>query len=59
MEALLALFVVLAFPIFEFILESILNEKLKKVGEKVRAHHALLEKHYESKLTETRESNRK
>lgn len=59
MEALLALFVALAFPIFEFILESILNEKLKKVGEKVRAHHALLEKHYESKLTETRESNRK
>lgn len=46
-EALLALLVAFAFPLMEMILEAILNEKLRKVGDKVRAHHALLEKHYE------------
>ncbi|GKY99806.1 hypothetical protein MPSEU_000934400 [Mayamaea pseudoterrestris] len=54
LESFLALIVALAFPVFEFILETILNEKLKKVGDKVRAHHAVLEKHYEAKLAQTR-----
>lgn len=30
--------VVLAFPIMEMILESIVEEKMRKVGEKIRAH---------------------
>ena len=49
-EAFMAIFVALAFPIMEMLLESILNEKLKKVGEKIRAHHRHMEKHYAKKL---------
>lgn len=37
-EAGLALLTVLIFPVLEMLLEEIINEKLKKVGEKVRAH---------------------
>ena len=54
LEGFAALFVALAFPVFEFMLEAIMNEKLKKVGDKVRAHHAVLEKHYEAKLAQAR-----
>jgi hypothetical protein len=48
-EALLALMAALAFPMMELLLEAILNEKLRKVGDKVRAHHAVLERYYQSK----------
>jgi hypothetical protein len=48
-EAFLAIFVAMAFPIMEIVLEAIINEKLKKVGEKVRAHHDYLEKYYNAK----------
>jgi hypothetical protein len=51
-ESFLALFVAVAFPMFEFLLETILNEKLRKVGDKVRAHHVILERHYEHKLAQ-------
>ena len=44
-----AILVALAFPIMELIIESILNEKLKKVGDKVRQHHQLVMSHYERK----------
>ncbi|KAL7546871.1 hypothetical protein ACHAWF_010219 [Thalassiosira exigua] len=37
-EGVVALLVVLAFPIMEMILESIVEEKMRKVGEKIRAH---------------------
>jgi len=37
-EAVLAFLAVLAFPIMEMILEEIMNEKLRKIGEQVRAH---------------------
>jgi len=37
-EGIIAIFVVLAFPIMEMILESIVDEKMRKVGEKIRAH---------------------
>ena len=37
-EGIIALLVVLAFPIMEMILESIVEEKMRKVGEKIRAH---------------------
>ena len=48
--AVLAFFVAVAFPVMELILEAILNEKLRKVGDKVRAHHAALDKYYKAKL---------
>ena len=37
-EGIIALLVVMAFPIMEMILESIVEEKMRKVGEKIRAH---------------------
>jgi hypothetical protein len=49
LELFLAIFVAMAFPIMEMVLEAILNDKLRKVGDKVRAHHKHLEKYYESK----------
>lgn len=59
MEAFLAIVVALAFPIIELILEQILNEKLKKVGDKMRQHHRVLEQYYEVKLEEERRSSRR
>jgi hypothetical protein len=50
MEGLLGVFVALAFPVMELILEAVLNEKLKRVGDKVRAHHRQLEAYYAAKL---------
>lgn len=49
LEFFLAVFIALAFPIMEMVLEAVLNDKLKKVGDKVRAHHAHLERYYQSK----------
>ncbi len=37
-EAVIAMVCVLIFPIMEMILESIVEEKMRKVGEKIRAH---------------------
>ena len=37
-EGVIALLVVLAFPVMEMILESIVEEKMRKVGEKIRKH---------------------
>lgn len=37
-EGAVAILVVMAFPIMEMILESIVEEKMRKVGEKIRAH---------------------
>ena len=48
-EGFLALFVAMVFPVMELVLEAVLNEKLRKVGDKVRAHHQVLERYYESK----------
>lgn len=47
--AVFAIAVAIAFPIMELLLEAIINEKLKKVGDKVRHHHQILQKHYEQK----------
>ena len=41
-QGVIALLVVLAFPIMEMILEQIVEEKMRKVGEKIRAHDARL-----------------
>ena len=48
----LALLAVIVFPIMEMILEEILNEKLKKVGEKVRQYAKTTEEVYKMKLEE-------
>jgi hypothetical protein len=50
----LAIIVALGFPIMELVLEAILNEKLKKVGDKVRHHHQILQSHYEQKANRRR-----
>lgn len=50
LEVFLVLFVLLAGPAVEFVLETILNEKLRKIGDKVRAHHVTIEKYYKAKL---------
>jgi len=47
--AVVALLVAVAFPMMEILLEAIINEKLKKVGDKVRHHHQILQKHYDQK----------
>lgn len=49
--AVLALVVALLFPMIELLLDAILNEKLKKVGEKVRQQHILIKNYYEAKET--------
>lgn len=36
----IALLVVMAFPVMEMVLEEIVQEKMRKVGEKIRAHDA-------------------
>ncbi|KAL7558521.1 hypothetical protein ACA910_008115 [Epithemia clementina (nom. ined.)] len=46
LEVILAVLIAMAFPIMELVLEAILNEKLKKVGEKIRSHHRQLEQYY-------------
>ena len=37
-EAIISLFLIITFPMMEMILEEIINDKLRKVGEKIRAH---------------------
>lgn len=49
-EVFMALFVALAFPVMEMVLESVLNEKLKKVGEKIRTYHRHMESYYSNKM---------
>lgn len=46
LEAFVAILAALAFPILEMILEQILNDKMRKVGEKIRAHSERLEAYY-------------
>jgi len=48
-EAVLAFLAVLAFPIMEMILEEIMNEKLRKIGEQVRAHARRMDAYAEKK----------
>jgi hypothetical protein len=49
MVTIIALLAALAFPIIELLLDAILTEKLRKVGDKVRQHHQLLQNYYEKK----------
>jgi len=50
MEFFMAVFIALAFPIMEMVLEAIINDKLKKIGDKVRIHHEHMERYYQSKM---------
>ena len=43
LELFLAIFIAVSFPVFEMILEAILNDKLKKVGDKIRAQHKAMD----------------
>mmetsp|Transcript_32740 Transcript_32740/g.48483 ORF Transcript_32740/g.48483 Transcript_32740/m.48483 type:complete len:340 (+) Transcript_32740:182-1201(+) len=51
LEVFVAVVAALAFPVMEMILEQILNEKLRKVGEKVRAHSIRLDLYYNQDKT--------
>ena len=47
LEIFVGVFIAVAFPVFEMILEAILNDKLKKVGDKIRAQHKFMERYYQ------------
>ena len=47
LEIFFAIFIAVSFPVFEMILEAILNDKLKKVGDKIRAQHKVMERYYQ------------
>jgi len=47
LEIFIAIFIAVSFPVFEMILEAILNDKLKKVGDKIRAQHKVMECYYQ------------
>jgi hypothetical protein len=53
LEVIVGALVALAFPIMEVLLENIINDKLRRVGEKVRAHHQQLEAYYQNKMMMT------
>jgi glucan phosphoethanolaminetransferase (alkaline phosphatase superfamily) len=48
LEAFLAIVIALAFPLMEMVLEEIVKDKLRKVGEQVRAHAKRTEAYYAS-----------
>ena len=52
LEIFFAIFIAVSFPVFEMILEAILNDKLKKVGDKIRAQHKAMEQYYQTKGTD-------
>jgi hypothetical protein len=47
LEVFFAIFIAVSFPVFEMILDAILNDKLKKVGDKIRAQHRVMERYYQ------------
>lgn len=51
-EMMFALAAVLIFPIMEMILEEIMNEKLRKVGDRVRLYNKHMEESYKQKIEE-------
>lgn len=53
-ELTFALLAVIVFPIMEMILEEIMNEKLKKVGHKVRQYSKAMEESYNRKLEDAK-----
>jgi hypothetical protein len=49
----LAILVAFAFPLMELVLDAILQDKLKKVGERVRHQHKMLKVYYESQKSKS------
>lgn len=47
-----ALVAVLVFPMMEMLMETLIDEKLKKVGERVRLYSKVMEETYQAKLEE-------
>jgi hypothetical protein len=54
----LGLLVALTFPLMELVLETILNEKLKLIGEKIRIHHTFMKTYYENKYNKNSINNK-
>jgi hypothetical protein len=54
LELFLALFIALSFPVMEMVLEAILNDKLRKVGDKIRSHHSHMERYYNAQQKQKR-----
>jgi hypothetical protein len=52
MELGLALVAVLVFPIMEMIMEALVDEKMKKVGERVRLYAKVMEEHHRREVEE-------
>lgn len=52
MELGLALVAVMVFPIMEMIMEALVDEKMKKVGERVRLYAKVMEEHHRRELEE-------
>mmetsp|Transcript_13662 Transcript_13662/g.26097 ORF Transcript_13662/g.26097 Transcript_13662/m.26097 type:complete len:437 (+) Transcript_13662:150-1460(+) len=57
-EGIIAILVVMAFPIMEMILESIVDEKMRKVGEKIRAHDIRMKEMLKRKKQESGSDSR-
>lgn len=49
MEAFVALVAALGFPVMEMILEQLMADKMRKIGDKVRAHSKRLKEYYDAK----------
>ncbi len=47
-----ALVAVIVFPMMEMVMEALMDEKLKKVGERVRLYSKVMEKNHQQKLEE-------
>lgn len=52
MELACALVAVMVFPIMEMIMEALVDEKMKKVGEKVRMYAKVMEEYHKRELEE-------
>ena len=52
-----ALVAVLVFPMMEMLMETLIDEKLKKVGERVRLYSKVMEETYQAKLEELEKKN--
>ena len=57
LEVLAAIVCALAFPVMELIVEQIVTEKLKKVGEKVRQQHERMQSYHTATVVAAAESS--
>lgn len=53
---LLAVLIAVAFPMIELLFDAILQEKLRKAGERVRQQHKILKTYYENQTTKSENS---